>query len=139
MAPKIQSDSRSYFEYQGSSGRAYQLVILLSVAVFLPSCDLFMATECPADLRFSIEPVQASVRVGQQVQVTATALGCGGSEILENNWRWESGDTTIARVAVQDTRRARVTGVRVGSTTIRAIGQGIYGGSIDMTVNVAAN
>lgn len=71
------------------------------------------------------------IRIGQSVQLTATARDANGTE-LEREFTWISGIGTVASVS----STGLVTGLVKGQSEIRATTEDVTG-SIVITVNVA--
>ncbi len=98
-------------------------VLSLAAVSLLGGCDADTPTFCPGDLRWEVSPTSASLSVGDTVTATAEALGCGGTQRLEEDMRWTSRDSTIARVdSITGTIRAQ----SVGQTEIIGEDRGRY-------------
>ena len=96
-------------------------VVLLLAAVLGTGCDVLGPSVCPADLRWSVSPREADLTVGESVIARAEALGCGGTERLEEEMRWTSTDPTVAtvnevtgRITARGAGNARVIGEDLG-------------------------
>lgn len=74
------------------------------------------------------------MRVGESVTVEAEALGCGGTEDLEEDVRWHSEDPSVATV---NEMTGEIAGQTPGETTVFGEDQGPYGiGPLNIPVTV---
>lgn len=97
------------------------------LVVLLPACrDLPAVFDPPDAVRVEITAgdcgaASPRVIVGRDCELTATAFDDNGREV-RTGFAWSTGDPSIATVAPKpgfDTTVAEITGVDVGSTTIR--------------------
>lgn len=71
---------------------------------------------CPDDLRYVVSPDSSTLAVGQSFIPLVTALGCGGTEVLESpKWHWRSSDSLVVRI---DSASGRATAQSAGAATI---------------------
>ena len=68
--------------------------------------------------RVSVEPMTASIEVGEMQQFTATAYDSDNEEISGKTFRWTSSQTSVATVSPSSGTATTATGVNAGSTTI---------------------
>lgn len=86
------------------------------------ACDGIIGV-CTQELKFVVEPTEATIHVGQIVQFEAWGTSCGGREILTLDVRWESSDSAVVRVEPT----GRVTGRSTGSAHARGVDHSRYG------------
>ena len=87
--------------------------------------------EPPPDVdRVSVEPMTASIEVGEMQQFTATAYDADNMEIMGKTFTWETNSTTVATIDAM----GFATGVGGGSTTITATVDDVSG-TARLTVN----
>ncbi len=87
--------------------------------------------EPPPDVdRVSVEPMTASIGVGEMQQFTATAYDADNMEIVGKTYTWETNSTTVATIDAM----GLATGVGGGSTTITATVDDVSG-TARLTVN----
>lgn len=71
---------------------------------------------CPSDLQYRVSPDAATLNVGQSFTAAVTALGCGGTKVLEPpRWIWRSSDSLVIRV---DSATGRATGQSAGAAVM---------------------
>jgi hypothetical protein len=103
--------------------------------IFFLGCDLLSPKACPADLQWRVTPTEADLRVGESITVRAEALGCGGTEPLEEDMRWISGDPSVAGI---NEITGRITAIGAGSTTITGEDLGPYHiGPVQISITVS--
>jgi hypothetical protein len=67
-----------------------------ALVALLPSCG---TTEvCTDELTWKVTPMDIDLSVGESIRVTAEAFTCGGTEPLEEDMRWSSGDPHVVSV-----------------------------------------
>lgn len=69
------------------------------LAVVLTACDALDPEACTSDLRARVTPARATLAPGDTLTVRAEALGCGGTQGLEEEMRWRSENPSIASVS----------------------------------------
>ncbi len=108
--------------------------IAAAVTMSLVGCDVSDSVVCPADLQWRVTPSEARLAVGESVTVAAEALGCGGTQPLEEDMRWSSEDPAVATV---HELTGRITAEAVGGTRIIGEDIGPYGiGPVQVPVSV---
>ena len=96
--------------------RSHVVTAPLFLAAFLfAGCGVLSPKVCPTDLRWTVSPSAAELTVGESITARAEALGCGGTERLEEEMRWSSEDSAVA---VVDRTTGRVTAQAPGHTRI---------------------
>ncbi len=108
-------------------------VALGLMAIAAVGCsDPVVARNCPSDLRMGTTPVTRTLRVGEAFTATASALGCGGTEQLQESWTWRADDAAVVTV---DSLSGRITGRASGSARVTPTGRR-YGPGVPVTVTV---
>jgi hypothetical protein len=75
-----------------------RLLSVVVVPLLLAACDALDPAVCTSDLQVRITPDSATLAVGDTLTVRAEALGCGGTQRLEEEMRWSSEAPSIASV-----------------------------------------
>ncbi|MGH7483022.1 MAG: Ig-like domain-containing protein [Longimicrobiales bacterium] len=104
--------------------RATTAVAIVMVVSLVASCGFLAGEACTDDLSWRVTPTEATLDVGESTTVKAEALGCGGTEPLEEDMRWSSEDPSVASV---DPITGLITGHAEGSTTVTGEDLGRYG------------
>lgn len=105
------------------------MVLLLAL---IPACgaDDIAITQDPAGVaRIIVGSPATLIRVGETVQLTATAQEAGGNVLEGRSFSWSSGIGTVASVSPN----GLVTGLVKGASEIRASTEGVTG-SVVITV-----
>ena len=116
------------------SGRRLVLSAVLALTAMVGGCgddDGDAILEPGPVASVTVTAATTEIRVGQSVQLTATARDANGTE-LEREFTWISGIGTVASVS----STGLVTGLVKGQSEIRATTEDVTG-SIVITVNVA--
>jgi len=110
---------------------------LLAIAALVTACgddgDGADIQEPSVVASVTVTAPTTEIRVGQAVQLTATARDVGGTVLEDKSFEWTSGIGTVASVSPT----GLVIGLVKGQSEIRATTEGVTG-SIVITVRVAA-
>lgn len=98
----------------------HSMAVLLLAAMLACSRDSTITDPVTTVASVELSPRRPSVAVRQSVALSATLRDASGTPITGPLVRWESGDGSVASV----TQQGEVTGVAVGTTTVRAVSQG---------------
>jgi hypothetical protein len=115
-----------------SPSRLACVVILSTLTACRQGSDSILSV-CPADLQARIDRPTVSLRVGDSVQLQATALACGGTQLLSTSWSFSARDSSNVRVR---STTGWVIGLRPGVTDVIATSQPSYMVSVLSTVTV---
>lgn len=89
---------------------------------------------CPADLRWDVEPSEATLKVGGTFAAEARAFGCGGSEEWPVDMRWTSSNADVLSVGRES---GHVVAVAVGDALVVGTDLGVYAiGPVEISVRV---
>jgi hypothetical protein len=102
----------------GSFGRRHLAPLLVVWAAGLLGCQDTMV--CPSDLQMRVTPSERTIAVGESFTATAEALGCGGTQRLEETWTWGTRDTAIVAV---EPASGRITGRAPGAAFVGVRGE----------------
>jgi hypothetical protein len=104
--------------------RIGSLTLGVAFCSVLGGCDLISPRACTSDLRWSVEPIESTLRVGQGFTAKAEAFGCGGRDRLPVDMRWSSSDAAVISV---EERSGRVVAVGTGRAQVSGQDLGRYG------------
>ncbi len=109
-----------------------RLAFAAAISVSLSACEL-VTEACTRELGFVVNPADATIQVGQTIQVAAHGTSCGGSEVIAFDVQWESSDSAVIRVEPD----GKVTGLSEGSALAIGVDRGPYaGGPFKVSVEV---
>lgn len=108
-------------------------VVLIAVSMVACGGDKGEALQEPSPItRITVDAPTTTIRVGDTVQLTATARRADGKVLEAAEFTWTSGIETVASVSPN----GLVTGLVKGASEIRATAEGVTG-TIVITVEVA--
>jgi Bacterial Ig-like domain (group 2) len=107
----------------GIPNRLKAIVLWAGLAAVLACSEkeapLAPPVNCPADLRLTVTPTSKVASIGETFTPQATTLGCLGTQVLTNQYRWQSSQPAVVEV---DSLTGRITAIAAGDANVSVTG-----------------